>query len=104
MLTNYRTRVDRYHLSVGECLLYALYRPLVVGRLSVGGHQHGTIYNKVVSVGCRQLRSILVVDRVGERHPQQSAVGQYSCYGVNVTVSIVARQRLVVEPHYAVGT
>ena len=91
MLTNYRPRVDRYHLSVGECLLYALYRLLVVGRLSVGRHQYGTVDDEVVGVGCRQLCSILVEDRVGERHPQQSAVGQYSCQRVYMSVGIVAR-------------
>lgn len=96
--------VDWYHLAVGEHLLNKADGSLVVVRLIVCGNEYGTVDYKVVGISCGQLTAVLIEDGVGQGQTQQCALWGDACDGVDMSVGVVARQGLVVEPYDAVGT
>ena len=67
MLADEDATVDGHDVVLGEGLLQLATGKVVVLRLSIGGHQHGTIDNEKVGVGGGQTMTVVgVVD--GGRH------------------------------------
>ena len=104
MLLDDAAAVDGHHLAVGEDGGDALQGSLVVKGLSVGGHEYGTVDDEVVGIGGRQRAAVFVEDGVGKGQAEQCAVGRDAGNGVDVSVGVVAWQRLIVEPYDAFGT
>ena len=96
--------VDGHHLAVGKDGGDALQGCRVVKGLSVGGHEYGTVDDEVVGIGGRQRAAVFVEDGVWQGQAKQRAVGRDAGNGVDVSVGVVAWQRLVVEPYDAVCT
>ena len=104
MLLDDAAAVDGHHLAVGEDGGDALQGSLVVLWLMVCRNEDGTVDNQVVGVCRRQSTAVFVEDGVGKGQAKQRAVGRDAGNGVDMSVGVVAWQRLIVEPYDAVGT
>ncbi len=96
--------VDGHHLAVGKDGGDALQGSLVVLWLVVCRNEDCTVDNQVVGVCRRQRVAVFVEDGVGKGQAKQRAVGRDAGNGVDMSVGVVAWQRLIVEPYDAVGT